>query len=238
VSKVWILALMFLSAAVHAAHFDEVGGLTGIPHDGTYLPILGGFIVESETGEGLYLAGSKKLRLKRKGDTWRGTLELPAGVIRFEAAWTDLPGKLRFEGSLRASGKKAVSMAGVDYVFWLPLERFAGGQLLRVQPEDGSGDRPPLTLPGDEPAGTLVREPSAGITFLDAGRNWSVGIQLPEPHDITVEDPPGLRRRAFKICIRVHDGALRPGEAVPFAFVLSIVGTSTPATSAQPPPTI
>ncbi len=108
-SKVWILALMFLSAAVHAAHFDEVGGLTGIPHDGTYLPILGGFIVESETGEGLYLAGSKKLRLKRKGDTWRGTLELPAGVIRFEAAWTDLPGKLRFEGSLRASGKKAVS---------------------------------------------------------------------------------------------------------------------------------
>ena len=154
----WIFAVLFVSAAVRAADFDEAGGLTSVTHDGAYLPILAGYVVESKSGERAPITAAKALHLEREGDRWHGAIELPSGRVHYEAEWSGLPGKLRFKGSLRASGKKPVSIAGIDYQFWIPQERFAGGQLLRIQPEDGSSYRRPLKLPATETAGALVHE--------------------------------------------------------------------------------
>jgi hypothetical protein len=230
-SRKWGLApfFLFLSAAVHAADFDAAGRLTSITHNGTTLQVMAGLVIDLEDGKGLDVAPSKTVRLTRAGDTWRGTIKLPRGTANLEAAWTDLPGKLRLKGTLRAVGAKPLPISGVDYVVYLPFDMFASGQVARVQPEDGSSYRPPLRLPTDAFAGNILGEASTGVTLLDARRNWSIGIQLPEARHISVDEVPGVQRRALRVRIRVHNGALPAGTDVTFAVTLSVVGTTIPA---------
>jgi hypothetical protein len=232
----WGLApfLLLMSAAVHAADFDAAGRLTAITHDGTILRILGGFHLDLEDGEYFSIEPSKRARLTRDGDTWRGTVKLPGGSAILEAAWTAIPGKLRFKGSLRTPASKPLAIEGVDYYFHLAHDRFAGGQVLRVQPEDGSSYRPPVSVPVDAFGGSLVNERSYGVTLLDAAKNWSIGIQFPEPRDIIVEEVPSSRTRALAVRIRVHDGPLPADTEVPFAFTLSVVGKAASAPPAAP----
>ena len=233
-APVGLLVPILMSAAVHAAGFDAAGRLTSVTHDGHTIELLGGFTIDLEAGRHLDIAPSKNVRLAREGDTWRGTVKLPGGSATFEEAWTDIPGKLRFKGLLRATGSKPLAIEGVDYCFYLPRDMFAAGQVLRVQPEDGSSYRPPVNVPLDAFADILVKEKTHGVTFVDARKNWSIGIQLPDPRDIIVEDMPGSRTRALAVRIRVHDGPLPAATDVPFAFTLSIVGKTAISPPAKP----
>jgi hypothetical protein len=227
----WGLApfLLLLSAAVHAADFDAAGRLTSITHDGRTIPLLAGFVLDLGDGKTYPIAPFENAKLTREADTWRGLIKLPRGALGLEASWTDIPGKLRFKGKLRAN--KKVSIHSIDYVFHLPRDLFAGGQLLRVQAEDGGDFRSPIRLtPAAAAEGNFVREKTAGVTFLDARKNWSIGIQLPAPLDVSVDELPGARGGAtYRVTARIHEGALPAGTDIPVQFTLSIVGKSAPA---------
>ncbi len=226
----WGLApfLLLISAAVHAADFDAAGRLTSIAHDGKAIPVVAGFVFNLGGGKILPIAPSRNVKLTRDGNAWRGTVKLPGGTADFDAAWTDIPGKLRFKGTLRAN--KLLSVESVDYVFHIPRDLFVGGQLLRVQAEDGGAFRSPIRLTTEGVAeGSIVREKTAGLTFLDARKNWSIGIQLPSPFDISVDDLPGSRGGAtYRVSVRIHDGAALADTGIPFEFAVSVVGKAAP----------
>ncbi|MBC8026574.1 MAG: hypothetical protein H7Y89_11310 [Steroidobacteraceae bacterium] len=218
-----------MSAAVSAADFDAAGRLTTITHDGKAIPVFAGLAFNLDGGKLLQVAPSRNVKLTRDGDAWHGTIKLPGGTANFEVSWTDIPGKLRFKGKLRAT--RVLSVDSVDFVIHLPRDLFVGGQLLRVQAEDGGTFRSPIRLTTEGVVeGSIVREKTAGLTFFDARRNWSIGIQLPTPLDVSVEDPPGSRGGAtYRVSIRVHDGSLPADTDIPLEFALSIVGKAAPA---------
>jgi hypothetical protein len=229
----WISAsmTMILSAAVHAADFDAAGRLTSVTHDGRILPIEAGLVIDMRGGKSVVVAPSRVVKLERTDFAWRGTVKLPGGTVDLDATWTDIPGKLRFKGALRAAGAKAPAIERVTIVLSVPREMFAGGQIFRVQPEDGGTYRPPVRVPETGTARVLVGELTSGVTFLDARKNWSIGLQLPAPRRIDVLDIGETNSDALRAIVTLHGGALTEAP-VPIEFTLSIVGKNTPPPSA------
>lgn len=218
-----------MSAAASAADFDAAGRLLSITHDGKRIPVLAGFVIDTDGGKEYAITPSRIIEPTRDTDTWRGTVKLPRGTADLEASWTDIPGKLRFQGKLRTN--KPLRVDTIDYVVHMPNDLFAGGQLLRVQAEDGGAYRSPIRLTRrDVSEGSLLREKTTGLTFLDAHKNWSIGIQLHTPLEVIVDDLPGSRGGAiYRVRIRIHEGVLPADTDVPVEFALSIVGKAAPA---------